>query len=134
MPRFANSSSEVTIQLKLASPGKSGLSFLRRFAADVGLSSLGRFLAPLRGFFVVASLPTAGAVGCILSPLRGFPISLRGFRISLRGRYQWRNHTRLNISAGWGSSAIRDINGGDRTRLEISAVGIEGNVHSDVSF
>ena len=95
MPRFASSSPEISIQSKLASTDKSGLSFLRRFAADFGPFVLGRFLAPLRGFFVATSLPTAGAVGCILSPLRGFPISLRG-------RYQWRDHTRLNISAGVG--------------------------------
>ena len=29
------------------------------------------FVSPLRGFSVVASPPTAGAVGCILAPLRG---------------------------------------------------------------
>src|SRR5450755_4969076 len=40
-------------------------------AAQSALSSLCRDLAPLRGLLIFIFVPTAYAVGCILSPLRG---------------------------------------------------------------
>jgi len=48
-------------------------------AAEKFETVLGQCLSPLQGWSVVAWLPTAGAVGCILAPLRGWVRFFRRF-------------------------------------------------------
>jgi hypothetical protein len=44
----------------------------RTYAAKASVFVLDYSLSPLRGFVFLTSIPTAGAVGCILAPLRGW--------------------------------------------------------------
>src|SRR6266567_678666 len=67
-------------------------------AAEKFETVLGQCLSPLQGRSVVAGLPTAGAVGCILAPLRGW---VRFFRRFAAGYGSAPLHGVGSVVCGW---------------------------------